>query len=87
MTNNITHVQIVYYVTRSYFICPKLGMPRTIHYFQIIHCGYQKIMDLKNSDRDTRKQLTQKLLEIKDTRSPEYKKYITNLLYYYILKN
>ena len=46
-----------------------------------------KIMDLKNSDRETRKQLTQKLLEIKHTRSPKYKKYITELLKIRIIRD
>ena len=48
-----------------------------------------KVMDLKNlysSDMDTREPQIQKLLQT-DTKSPDYRKYITELLYSYISKN
>ena len=44
-------------------------------------------MRLKNSDSETRKQLTQKILHIDNTHSPLYRKYIRELLFSYILKN
>ena len=43
-------------------------------------------MGLKNLDREVRKQLTQKILHINDTKSPLYRKAITELLYSYISK-
>ena len=46
-----------------------------------------KVLDLRNPDYDTPKQLTQRLLEIKDTKSPEYKKYITELLKIRIIRD
>ena len=48
-----------------------------------------KILDLKNPEYNIRKQLTHKLLEIKDTRSssPEYRKYITELLKIRIIRD
>ena len=46
-----------------------------------------EIMGLENLDREAQKQLTQKILHINDTKSPLYRKSITELLYSYILKN
>jgi hypothetical protein len=46
-----------------------------------------EIIGLKNLDREARKQLTQKLLHINDTKSPLYRKAIAELLYSYISKN
>ncbi|WP_316504448.1 hypothetical protein [Nitrosopumilus sp.] len=46
-----------------------------------------KVLDLRNPNYDTQKRLTQRLLEIKDTKSPECKKHITELLKIRIIRD